>query len=115
MVIGVLPSHLSASYSPYLGHELETKMDIKIILSTFAAVFLAEFGDKTQIAILGLSSESKKLISVFVGSAAAMLSATVLAVLFGGLIADYIPEKTVHMVAGLAFLVIGVLMFAGKL
>ncbi len=64
---------------------------------------------------MGLSSESKKLVPVFVGSAAAMLSATVLAVLFGGLIADYVSEKTVHVVAGLAFLVIGILMLLGKL
>jgi len=90
-------------------------MDVKIILSTFAAVFLAELGDKTQIAILGLSAESKKLVPVFVGSAAAMLSATLLAVLLGGVIGDYIPEKAVHVAAGLAFVVIGVLMLLGKL
>lgn len=83
--------------------------------SVFAVVFLAELGDKTQLAILGLAAESKALGSVFVGAAAAMLLATVLAVIFGGAIAAYVPTKAVHMFAGGAFVLIGVFMLFGKL
>ncbi|GAB4337285.1 MAG: TMEM165/GDT1 family protein [Candidatus Abyssubacteria bacterium] len=90
-------------------------MDIKIMASVFTAVFLAELGDKTQLAILGLAAESKSLGSVFIGATAAMLTATVLAVVLGGLIAHYVPVRIVHIVAGLAFITIGILMLAGKL
>ena len=90
-------------------------MDFKAMASAFAVVFLAELGDKTQLATMGLAAESKALISVFIGAAAAMLLATVLAVLLGGAIAAYVPTKTVHMVAGSAFIAIGALMLFGKL
>jgi putative Ca2+/H+ antiporter (TMEM165/GDT1 family) len=84
-------------------------------MSVFLAVFLAELGDKTQLAILGFAAESKALISVFVGAALAMLIATVMAVLLGGVISAYIPERLVHVLAGMAFLVIGLLMLWGKI
>jgi putative Ca2+/H+ antiporter (TMEM165/GDT1 family) len=89
-------------------------MDFKAMASVFAVVFLAELGDKTQLAILGLAAESKSLVSVFLGAAAAMLLATVLAVVLGGALATYIPEKMIHMFAGGAFVLIGVLMLLGK-
>jgi putative Ca2+/H+ antiporter (TMEM165/GDT1 family) len=90
-------------------------MDFKAMASVFTIVFLAELGDKTQLAILGLAADSKALGSVFLGAAAAMMLATVLAVLLGGAIATYIPAKTVHMIAGAAFIAIGALMMLGKL
>ena len=90
-------------------------MDFKAMASVFAVVFLAELGDKTQLAILGLAADSKALGSVFLGAAAAMLLATVLAVVLGGALATYVPAKTVHMFAGGAFVLIGVLMLLGKL
>ncbi len=90
-------------------------MDFKAMVSVFTVVFLAELGDKTQLAILGLAAESKGLVSVFVGAAAAMILATVLAVAFGGMIGTYIPTKVVHALAGSAFIVIGTLMLFGKL
>ena len=89
-------------------------MDFKAMASVFAVVFLAELGDKTQLAILGLASESKALVSVFIGAAAAMLLATVMAVALGGVIAAYVPVKAVHAVAGCAFIAIGALMLLGK-
>ncbi len=90
-------------------------MDFKAMASVFAVVFLAELGDKTQLAILGLAADSKALFSVFLGAAAAMLLATVLAVVLGGALATYIPARAIHMVAGSAFIVIGALMLFGKL
>ena len=90
-------------------------MDLKLIVPTFTIVFLAELGDKTQLAILGLAAESKGLMSVFLGAAVAMLLATLLAVVLGGVIAAYVPTKAVHMLAGGAFIVVGALMLFGKL
>ena len=89
-------------------------MDFRIIVSVFVAVFLAELGDKTQLAIMGFAAESTSLVSVFAGAAAAMVFATVLAVIFGGVISAYVPEKVIHVLAGSAFIVIGVLMLWGK-
>ena len=89
-------------------------MDFRIVMSVFAAVFLAELGDKTQLAIMGFSAESKSLVSVFTGAAAAMVFATILAVIFGGVISAYVPEKVIHFFAGGAFIVIGVFMLWGK-
>jgi len=45
----------------------EHVMDFKVLLTTFAAIFLAEFGDKTQLATLSLSAESKSPFSLFLG------------------------------------------------
>jgi len=90
-------------------------MDYKAIVSVFTVVFLAELGDKTQLAILGLAAESKSLTSVLLGAVAAMILATVLAVALGGVIATYIPAKAIHVIAGSVFIVIGVLTLAGKL
>jgi len=90
-------------------------MDVRIIASVFLAVFLAELGDKTQLAILSFAADSKKLTSVFVGAAAAMLVATVLAVVFGGVISAYVPERVVRLLAGAAFVTIGALMLLGKI
>jgi len=90
-------------------------MDFKVMASVFAVVFLAELGDKTQLAILGLAADSKALGSVFLGAAAAMLLATILAVALGGAVATYVPAKAVHMFAGAAFVLIGALMLFGRL
>ena len=90
-------------------------MDFRAMASVFVVVFLAELGDKTQLAIMGLAADSKALPSVFLGAAAAMLLATVLAVVFGGAIAAYIPPRAIQMVAGGGFVVIGALMLFGKL
>ncbi len=89
-------------------------MDFKTLFTVFAAVFLAELGDKTQLAILSLSAESKAHVSVFVGAAAAMLISTLLAVVLGGFIATHVPAKAVHAAAGIAFIVIGLLILLGK-
>ncbi|UCD56826.1 MAG: TMEM165/GDT1 family protein [Candidatus Hydrogenedentota bacterium] len=90
-------------------------MDVKIIVTVFTAVFLAELADKTQLAILGLAAESKALVSVFLGATAALMFATLLAVVLGGVIATYVPERAVHMLAGAAFIAVGALMLWGKL
>ncbi len=90
-------------------------MDFKVIGSVFAAVFLAELADKTQLAVMGFAAESKSLVSVFLGAAAALVLSTLLAVALGGVITAYVPEKAVHILAGTVFIVIGALMLAGKL
>jgi putative Ca2+/H+ antiporter (TMEM165/GDT1 family) len=89
-------------------------MDWKIFLTTFGTIFLAELGDKTQLATIMMTSKTKLPWSVFMGASLALCLVTLAGVLFGeGLIA-VIPQNILKKVAALAFIVIGVWMFLGK-
>ena len=89
-------------------------MDWKLMLSTFGLVFLAELGDKTQLATMSLSAGAPSRLAVFLGSAGALVLTSALAVLLGGAIARVVPEIWIHRVAGVGFIVMGVLFLAGK-
>ena len=89
-------------------------MDWKIFLTTFGTIFLAELGDKTQLATIMMTSETKLPWSVFAGAALALCLVTLVGVLVGeGLIA-IIPQNILEKVAALAFIAIGLWMFLGK-
>ena len=89
-------------------------MDWKVFLTTFGTIFLAELGDKTQLATIMMTSETKVPLSVFAGASLALCLVTLAGVLFGeGLIA-LIPQHVLKKVAALAFVAIGAWMFFGK-
>ena len=83
-------------------------MDWKLFFSTFAAIFLAEIGDKTQLATMSLAAGKASRLSVFAGSACALVATSAIAVLLGDVIARVIPPVWVKRAAGALFLVIGV-------
>ncbi len=83
-------------------------LDLKLIFSTFLVVFLAELGDKTQIATFAFACESKSEISVFIGAASALVLTTFIAVLIGGTVGKVIPIKATKLTAGIIFLVFGI-------
>lgn len=87
-------------------------MDWKLFASTFAAVFLAEMGDKTQIATMSLSAASSSRWSVFAGSALALVATSAIAVLLGGVVGRYVPAVWVKRAAGAVFIVLGVFYLA---
>jgi putative Ca2+/H+ antiporter (TMEM165/GDT1 family) len=87
----------------------------QLLTSTFAAVFLAELGDKTQLATMSLASTGHARFLVFIGAASALVAATALAVLLGGTLGQLVPELWIKRAAGIGFLVMGVLMLTGKL
>ncbi|MBM4285281.1 MAG: TMEM165/GDT1 family protein [Deltaproteobacteria bacterium] len=89
-------------------------MDWKIFWVTFGTVFLAEMGDKTQLAALTMTAETRLPGAVLAGACAALCLATVIGVAVGGVIGHYIPTVLIKKAAGLAFVVIGVLIFLGK-
>lgn len=89
-------------------------MDWKLLGSTFALIFLAEMGDKTQLAILSLAAGEKSRLMVFVGAAAALATTTLIAVLAGEAAARLIPQAWVERAAGALFLALGVLYLLGK-
>ena len=82
-------------------------MIINLLISSFITIFIAELGDKTQIATLTLSGNSKRPWAVFLGSATALIIATLLGVLAGGSISTFIPEIYLKLIASITFLIIG--------
>ena len=89
-------------------------MDWKIFLTTFGTIFLAELGDKTQLAAIMMTSKTKLPWAVFTGASLALCLVTLVGVLFGeGLIA-VVPEHILKKGAALAFIAIGLWMFFGK-
>lgn len=88
-------------------------MDLKIFLSTFGMVFLAELGDKTQLATFCLSADCDPKVSVFFGAALALVLSTLIAVTFGSTLSRFVPEHYIKIGAGIFFLVAGVWMLVG--
>ena len=85
-------------------------MDIKLMATVFGIVFLAEVGDKTQLATLLFAAKSPdKLFSVFIGASAALIVASAMGVVAGGVISQYIGPKILSYTAGAGFLLIGAL------
>ncbi len=84
-------------------------MELKVLLTVFTAVFVAELGDKTQLAtmLFAADKETSKL-TVFVGASLALVLASAVGVAAGGLISEYVGERTLHYLAGLGFVAIGV-------
>jgi putative Ca2+/H+ antiporter (TMEM165/GDT1 family) len=83
---------------------------LRIALSTFAMIFLAELGDKTQLAVLALASRSETPWAVFVGAAGALVLSALLAVLLGWSLSRFVPEsatRALHYVAGVLFILVG--------
>ena len=89
-------------------------MDLRVLLTTFGIIFLAEMGDKTQLAAMTMSADTKKPWSVFVGASLALAAVSLIGVLVGSVIGQYVPLEWIKRIAALAFIVIGVLMLAGK-
>jgi len=83
-------------------------MDWKIFLTIFASVFLAELGDKTQLAtMLFAADKDVSKYTVFFAASAALIVASALGVLAGSLLSEYINEKYLHYIAGVGFIAIG--------
>ena len=82
-------------------------MDLSLLISTFLTVFLAELGDKTQLATVALSGTSDRPLAVFLGSSSALVLASLLGAMAGGSIASLIPTEWLQLVAAIGFLIIG--------
>ena len=84
-------------------------MSIKVFLTVFVAVFLAELGDKTQLATMLFAADKEvSKVVVFLGASLALVVATLIGVLAGSVISEYISEKQLHYLAGVGFILIGI-------
>lgn len=89
-------------------------MDWKLFASTFAAIFLAEIGDKTQLATLSLAAGGSSRWVVFAGSALALVATSAIAVLAGEALSRAIPPIWLKRGAGVLFIVLGVVFLLGS-
>jgi len=84
-------------------------MDLKVLATVFTAVFIAELGDKTQLATLLFAADREvSKWTVFAGASLALIVASGIGVLAGGLVAQYVNPRHLHYAAGLGFIGIGV-------
>jgi len=88
-------------------------MDWKLFASTFTAIFLAEMGDKTQLATMSLAAGSSRWI-VFAAAATALVATSAVAVIAGEAVARAVPPIWVKRAAGVLFVVLGVVYLVGK-
>lgn len=84
-------------------------MDFKLFLTVFATVFLAELGDKTQLATILFSSDRlADKFTVFLAAAGALVLACAIGVLVGQGLSKYVSEKMLTTIAGIGFILIGI-------
>ncbi|HEY3316155.1 MAG TPA: TMEM165/GDT1 family protein [Bacillota bacterium] len=90
-------------------------MDWRLFLSTFGLIFLAELGDKTQLTTMTLAAQSRSPWSVFFGAALALSLTSLLGVVFGEALTKLIPRQYLHTGAGMAFIILGILLVTKKI
>jgi len=83
-------------------------MDWKILITVFVTVFIAELGDKTQLATLLFAADKEvSKLTVFIGASLALIFTYAIGVAAGGLISQFVSEKHLNIIAGIGFMAIG--------
>ena len=83
-------------------------MEYKVLFTVFWVVFLAELGDKTQLATMLFAADKEvSKLTVFIGASLALIIASGIGVLAGSVISEYISEKHLQYIAGIGFITIG--------
>ena len=86
----------------------DTTPFITILITTFSTIFLAELGDKTQLATLMLSAQSGRPLIIFTGAALALISTSLLGVIIGRWISNNLPRQRFTLLSGLIMLGLGI-------
>jgi putative Ca2+/H+ antiporter (TMEM165/GDT1 family) len=82
-------------------------MDFKTLFTTFGMIFLAELGDKTQLATFCFAAENESGLAVFLGSAGALVLTSFLAVVCGSFVCRVVPTNYIKIGAGSLFILLG--------
>ena len=86
-------------------------MDLKIFFTVFAAIFIAELGDKTQLATMLFATEKEAgKLTIFLAASSALVLASAIGVIAGSFLSNYISGKHLHIAAGVGFIGIGIWM-----
>jgi len=84
-------------------------MDTKLVATVFGTIFLAELGDKTQLAtLLFAAREGSSLFTIFIAATLALIAATAISVSAGAVISNYVDPKYLSYIAGAAFILVGI-------
>ncbi len=84
-------------------------MDYKILLTVFATVFIAELGDKTQLATMLFAADKEvSKLTVFIGASLALIASSAVGVVAGSFVSEYISPKHLQYIAGAGFILIGI-------
>ncbi|MGH7826482.1 MAG: TMEM165/GDT1 family protein [Candidatus Binatia bacterium] len=84
-------------------------MEWKVLSIVFASVFVAELGDKTQLATMLFAADKQtSKLAVFAGASAALVLTSAIGVLAGSLVSNYVSERQLQVVAGIGFIAIGI-------
>ena len=89
-------------------------MDWRVLMTTFGVIFLAEMGDKTQLAAMTMAAQTRKPLAVLIGAGLALICVSALGVVVGAVLSDYLPLIWIKRVSAIAFIVIGVLILLNK-
>lgn len=89
-------------------------MDWKSAAITFLVVFASELGDKTQLATMVAAAQSRSPLMVFLGAAGALVISALLGVFLGDAVSRLVPVPLLKTGAGLAFVLFGILLMAGR-
>lgn len=84
-------------------------MDPRIVATVFGALFLAELGDKTQLAVISFVAAGQPALSVFTGASLALVASTALAVLGGEGLLRIVPAEVLQLIAAAIFVIVGLL------
>ena len=90
-------------------------MEWKLFGTAFLTIFLAELGDKTQLAVITMTAKSESKLAIFLGASLALVVVTLIGMLVGGVLSEFIPTEWLQRIVAAGFIVIGVLMLLGKL
>ena len=88
-------------------------MDWRVMLTTFGVIFLAEMGDKTQIAAMTMAAEKKRPWEVFIAASLALAMVSAIGVVVGSSLSHFLPLPWIKRAAGVAFIIIGALVLWG--
>jgi len=92
----------------------QMQVDWRVFLSTFALVFLAELGDKTQLATVAMVARSRSPLAVFGGAALALVTITLVSVLVCEALLRVVPVAYVSRATGVLFIIVGAVILLGR-
>ncbi|MFB3885835.1 MAG: TMEM165/GDT1 family protein [Thermodesulfobacteriota bacterium] len=84
-------------------------MEYRTLFTVFSAVFIAELGDKTQLATMLFAADREiSKLTVFIGASLALIVTSAIGAVAGGIVSQFISEKHLHYIAGIGFIGIGI-------
>ena len=99
---------LKSNSKQKVSEKKESNHFFSIVITSFSTIFLAELGDKTQLATLILSAQSGRPLIIFLGATLALISTSLLGVLIGRWIANNLPRERFIVVSGIIMLSLGI-------